>query len=229
MAVTLYMVCMHVCTCLHKYGCVGISLHTIIFKKICIFINTTLRISDLAYCHFTLYLAEPIKCFSYADCFLLEMKFNILQACVAVLLSLKQNWMHLFWSLKEGKTLNLLQRVLPLREADCNFAVNSRCSSRFYSACAQQRSFLVLHECHIMSQTDTSSTPFMQCALDQGICCTMLSWICYCVNILVFAIIRMKEYFSSSEEATVMKWQLCFLNCKTCFILFVCCYVLGYH
>jgi len=89
------------------------------------------------------------------------MKFNILQACVAVLLSLKQNLMYLLWSLKEGKTLNLLKRVLPLREANYGFAVNSRCSSRFYSACALQRSFTVLHECHIMSQTETSSTLFM--------------------------------------------------------------------
>jgi hypothetical protein len=53
MAVTLYIVCMYVCAYLHKYGCVGISLHTIIFKKIGIFISITLRISDLAYYHFT--------------------------------------------------------------------------------------------------------------------------------------------------------------------------------
>jgi hypothetical protein len=47
------------------------------------------------------------------------MKFKILWACVAFLLSLKQNLMYLLWSLKEGKTLNLLQRALPLREANC--------------------------------------------------------------------------------------------------------------
>jgi hypothetical protein len=32
------------------------------------------------------------------------------------------------------------------------------------------------------------------------------------VNILVFVMNKMKEYFSSVEEVTAVKWQLCFLN-----------------
>jgi len=44
---------------------------------------------------------------------------------------------------------------------------------------------------------------------------------------LVFVMIRLKEYFSSSEEVTVMKWQLCFLNCKRDVLYCLC--VAMYH